>query len=146
MMKINEILQSLKIFKRKRVGRGIGSGKGKTCGRGVKGQKSRTGVAVARLEGGQQSFLRALPKRGFNPIDKVRYSILSLEKIKSLLENGLLNRLDIITKEHLAKAGAIKSPTEEVKILSSSCDFNYSGLRIEYDKISKSALERIGHE
>ena len=70
----------LKINKLKmRVGRGIGSGKGKTCGRGVKGQKSRSGVAIKSFEGGQMPLYRRLPKRGFNPISKNQIAILNLE-------------------------------------------------------------------
>ena len=66
-----------------RVGRGIGSGKGKTCGRGVKGQKSRSGVAIKSFEGGQMPLYRRLPKRGFNPITKKNVAILNLDKIQS---------------------------------------------------------------
>jgi large subunit ribosomal protein L15 len=143
MTKINQILQSLKTFKKKRLGRGIGSGKGKTCGRGVKGQKSRSGVSVSRLEGGQQSFLRALPKRGFKPLNKIAYSILSIGTIKSLIEKKLIDPSSIITKEHLVKIGIIKNISNKIKILSSTCEFQYNDLKIEYDKISKSALEQI---
>ena len=75
-----------KLNKRKiRVGRGIGSGKGKTSGRGVKGQKSRSGVAIKSFEGGQMPLYRRLPKRGFNPIQKKIIAILNLDKIQSFI-------------------------------------------------------------
>ncbi len=69
-----------------RVGRGIGSGKGKTSGRGVKGQKSRSGVAIKSFEGGQMPLYRRLPKRGFNPIKKDKIAIINLEKLQNLIE------------------------------------------------------------
>ena len=71
--------------KKNRVGRGIGSGKGKTSGRGVKGQKSRSGVAIKSFEGGQMPLYRRLPKRGFNPLKKEKIAIINLEKIQKLL-------------------------------------------------------------
>ena len=74
-----------------RVGRGIGSGKGKTSGRGVKGQKSRSGVAIKSFEGGQMPLYRRLPKRGFNPIGKKLIAILNLEKIQKYLDNKSIN-------------------------------------------------------
>ena len=73
--------------KKMRVGRGIGSGKGKTSGRGVKGQKSRSGVAIKSFEGGQMPLYRRLPKRGFNPLKKEKIAILNLDKIQKFIEN-----------------------------------------------------------
>ena len=81
---------SVKI-KKIRVGRGIGSGKGKTSGRGVKGQKSRSGVAIKSFEGGQMPLYRRLPKRGFNPISKKNIAILNLNKIQSFLDLSLIH-------------------------------------------------------
>ena len=79
-----ELNNKTKINKTKiRVGRGIGSGKGKTSGRGVKGQKSRSGVAIKSFEGGQMPLYRRLPKRGFNPLKRDNIAILNLEKIQS---------------------------------------------------------------
>jgi len=72
--------------KKIRVGRGIGSGKGKTSGRGIKGQKSRSGVAIKSFEGGQMPLYRRLPKRGFNPIKKVKIAIINIEKLQKLIE------------------------------------------------------------
>jgi len=74
-----------------RVGRGIGSGKGKTSGRGVKGQKSRSGVAIKSFEGGQMPLYRRLPKRGFNPISRENIAILNLEKIQSYIDKKNIN-------------------------------------------------------
>ena len=85
-MKLNNKLKTN--TSKKRVGRGIGSGKGKTSGRGVKGQKSRSGVAIKSFEGGQMPLYRRLPKRGFNPISKnEKYAIINLSKIQLLIDN-----------------------------------------------------------
>ena len=88
-MKLNSIFKTKEI--RKRLGRGIGSGKGKTSGRGVKGQKSRRGVAIKSFEGGQMPLYRRLPKRGFNPIRvKKRCAIINLSNIQLLIDKKLL--------------------------------------------------------
>ena len=78
-----------------RVGRGIGSGKGKTSGRGVKGQKSRSGVAIKSFEGGQMPLYRRLPKRGFNPIKQEKIAILNLDKIQSFIEKKTINTAEV---------------------------------------------------
>ena len=77
-------------IKKLRIGRGIGSGKGKTSGRGVKGQKSRSGVAIKSFEGGQMPLYRRLPKRGFNPIKKDKIAKMNVEKIQKLLEKKIV--------------------------------------------------------
>ena len=87
-MKLNEKLKTKDI--KKRLGRGIGSGKGKTSGRGVKGQKSRSGVAIKSFEGGQMPLYRRLPKRGFNPLKKVKIASLNLKKIMKLYSRVLI--------------------------------------------------------
>ena len=95
--------------KRMRVGRGIGSGKGKTSGRGVKGQKSRSGVAIKAFEGGQMPLYRRLPKRGFNAFGRDNIAIMNLEKIQSFIDQKTINLSDIINTElfkKLKKAGA----------------------------------------
>jgi len=97
MIKLNN---RTKINKSKmRVGRGIGSGKGKTSGRGVKGQKSRSGVAIKSFEGGQMPLYRRLPKRGFNPISKKRIAILNLEKIQSFIDNKRIKTSDVLNSD-----------------------------------------------
>ena len=78
-------------IKKLRVGRGIGSGKGKTSGRGVKGQKSRSGVAIKSFEGGQMPLYRRLPKRGFNSLKKDKIAKINVEKIQMLLEKKIIN-------------------------------------------------------
>ena len=95
---------NIKIIKRKiRVGRGIGSGKGKTCGRGVKGQKSRSGVAIKSFEGGQMPLYRRLPKRGFNVISKEYIAILNLEKIQSFIDKKSIKTTEVLNSELLKK-------------------------------------------
>ena len=84
-----------------RVGRGIGSGKGKTSGRGVKGQKSRSGVAIKSFEGGQMPLYRRLPKRGFNPISKESVAILNLDKIQSYIDKKNINPNEAVSYTHL---------------------------------------------
>ena len=92
------MLNTLKKIKEKkiRVGRGIGSGKGKTSGRGVKGQKSRSGVAIKSFEGGQMPLYRRLPKRGFNVIHKKEIGLLNLSKIQSFIQSKKINPSDKI--------------------------------------------------
>ena len=88
MTKLNTTIKILK--KKIRVGRGIGSGKGKTSGRGVKGQKSRSGVAINSFEGGQMPLYRRLPKRGFNTINKTIIAKINLEKIQSFIDQKII--------------------------------------------------------
>ncbi len=94
-----------------RVGRGIGSGKGKTSGRGVKGQKSRSGVAIKSFEGGQMPLYRRLPKRGFNPIGKKRIAILNLDKIQSYIDKKNIKTSDILNSDLLKKLNLIDKNT-----------------------------------
>ena len=91
-----------KINKKKiRVGRGNGTGKGKTTGRGVKGQKSRSGVAIKSFEGGQMPLYRRLPKRGFNPISSNNIAILNLDKIQSYIDKKNIKTSDILNSDLL---------------------------------------------
>src|SRR6202012_2946810 len=91
--------------KRMTVGRGIGSGKGKTCGRGVKGQKARTGVSIRGFEGGQMPVHRRLPKRGFNNIFASEYSEVNLDRLQKAIEDGRLDAKQPITSEILVESG-----------------------------------------
>jgi len=100
-----------------RVGRGIGSGKGKTSGRGVKGQKSRSGVSIKAFEGGQMPLYRRLPKRGFNPISRTNIAIMNLEKIQSLINEKTINSCDTINMELLKKLKKINKNSQKLKIL-----------------------------
>ena len=139
MIKLNN---RTKINKTKiRVGRGIGSGKGKTSGRGVKGQKSRSGVAIKSFEGGQMPLYRRLPKRGFNPILRKKIAILNLDKIQSFIDKKNLKSNDIINSELLKKLRLISKNSIKLKILGSG---NIKDkINIVADLASKSAVEKL---
>ena len=124
-----------------RVGRGIGSGKGKTSGRGVKGQKSRSGVAIKSFEGGQMPLYRRLPKRGFNPIQKENIAILNLDKIQSFINKKTINTNDILNSSSLKKLKLINKNSKKLKILGSG--EIKDKINIEADLASKSALEKL---
>ena len=128
-------------IKKMRVGRGIGSGKGKTSGRGVKGQKSRSGVAIKSFEGGQMPLYRRLPKRGFNPINKIKVAVLNLDKMQSLIENKRINSTNQINLETLKKAKIVSKTYNKIKILGSGEVKEKVDLNIDY--ISKSAVEKL---
>ena len=135
-----------KINKNKiRVGRGIGSGKGKTSGRGVKGQKSRSGVSIKSFEGGQMPLYRRLPKRGFNPIEKKNIAILNLDKIQSFIDKKSVKTSEILNSNLLKKLKLINKRSSKLKILGSG--EIKDKINIEADLASKSAinkLEKIG--
>ena len=117
-MKLNELTDKPgALHSRMRVGRGIGSGKGKTCGRGVKGQKARTGIAVKGFEGGQMPLHRQLPKRGFwNPFS-IHYNEVNLDRIQAAVDAGKLDASAPVTIESLIAAGVCAKPRDGVKIL-----------------------------
>ena len=132
----------IKINKSKiRVGRGIGSGKGKTCGRGVKGQKSRSGVAIKSFEGGQMPLYRRLPKRGFNPIVKKSIAILNLEKIQSYIDKKSIKASETINSNLLKKLKLINTNSVKLKIL--GFGEIKDKINIEADLASKSAIEKL---
>ena len=124
-----------------RVGRGIGSGKGKTSGRGVKGQKSRSGVAIKSFEGGQMPLYRRLPKRGFNPIGKNNIAILNLEKIQSFIDRKNIKSSDILNSNLLKKLKLINKNSIKLKILGSG--EIKDKINIEADLASKTAIEKL---
>ena len=131
--------------KKMRVGRGIGSGKGKTSGRGVKGQKSRSGVAIKSFEGGQMPLFRRLPKRGFNSISNAKIVIFNLDKLQNLIEKNKIQKEDTINLSYLIKNKLIKKTFNRLKILGSG-DLK-TKLNIEANFISKSAkikLDKLG--
>ena len=128
-------------IKKMRVGRGIGSGKGKTSGRGVKGQKSRSGVAIKSFEGGQMPLYRRLPKRGFNPINKNKVAVLNLDKMQSLIESKRINPVNQINLEILKKAKIVSKTYNKIKILGSGEIKEKVDLNIDY--ISKTAIEKL---
>ena len=127
--------------KKIRVGRGIGSGKGKTSGRGVKGQKSRSGVAIKSFEGGQMPLYRRLPKRGFNPIGKKNIAILNLDKIQSYIDKKNIKTSDVLNSDLLKKLKLINKSSLKLKILGSG--EIKSKINIEADLASKSAVEKL---
>tara|TARA_B100000902_G_scaffold395729_1_gene454947 strand:- start:751 stop:1203 length:453 start_codon:yes stop_codon:yes gene_type:complete len=132
----------LKLNKSKiRVGRGIGSGKGKTSGRGVKGQKSRSGVAIKSFEGGQMPLYRRLPKRGFNPISKNAIAILNLNKIQSYIDKKTIKISDTLNSDTLKKLKLINKNSSKLKILGTG-DIK-DKINIEADLASKSAIEKL---
>ena len=131
-----------KINKKKiRVGRGIGSGKGKTCGRGVKGQKSRSGVAIKSFEGGQMPLYRRLPKRGFNSILKQNIAILNLEKIQSYINRKSIKTSEVLNSDLLKKLKLIDKNSNKLKILGNG--EIKDKIDIEADLASKSAIEKL---
>ena len=128
-------------IKKLRVGRGIGSGKGKTSGRGVKGQKSRSGVSIKSFEGGQMPLYRRLPKRGFNPVTRNKIAKINLDKIQTLINKKIIKsnekiNLDILKKEKIFGKRCLK-----FKILGKG-DIN-TKLDIDVDFLSKKAKEKI---
>ena len=124
-----------------RVGRGIGSGKGKTSGRGVKGQKSRSGVAIKSFEGGQMPLYRRLPKRGFNPISKNKIAILNLDKIQTLIDKKTIKTKDVLNSGTLIKLKIINKNSNKLKILGTG---NIKEkINIEADLASKSAIDKL---
>ena len=139
MTNLNTTLQ-VKI-KKIRVGRGIGSGKGKTAGRGVKGQKSRSGVAIKSFEGGQMPLYRRLPKRGFNPLKKQKVAKINLEKIQDLIDNKKINQDAQIDIEILKKIKIINKSSNKIKILGKGEIKTKINLNIDF--ISKSAKEKL---
>ena len=137
-----ELNNRLKMNKSKiRVGRGIGSGKGKTSGRGVKGQKSRSGVAIKSFEGGQMPLYRRLPKRGFNPLKRDNIAVLNLEKIQSFINKKTINTSEVLNSSSLKKLRLINKNSKKLKILGSG--EIKDKINIEADLASKSALEKL---
>ena len=124
-----------------RVGRGIGSGKGKTSGRGVKGQKSRSGVAIKSFEGGQMPLYRRLPKRGFNAIGNKNIAILNLDKIQLYIDKKNIKASDTINTSLLKKLKLINKNSVKLKILGSG--EIKDKINIEADLASKSAVEKL---
>ena len=132
-------------IKKMRVGRGIGSGKGKTSGRGMKGQKSRSGVAIKSFEGGQMPLFRRLPKRGFNPIKKDKIAIINLGKIQSLLDAKRINLDTKIDLDLLKKANIVGKSYQKIKILGSGEIKDKIDVNVDFfSKSTQKKLEKIG--
>jgi large subunit ribosomal protein L15 len=131
----------INIKKKIRVGRGIGSGKGKTSGRGMKGQKSRSGVAIKSFEGGQMPLYRRLPKRGFNPIVKIKTAKINLERIQYYIDIKKINSAEIINIELLIKLKIINKKSQKLKILGTG--EIKTKINLEANLISNSAKEKL---
>lgn len=127
--------------KRMRVGRGPGSGKGKMGGRGIKGQTSRSGVAINGFEGGQMPIHRRLPKRGFNNIFKKRYAVINLSTLQTAIDEGRVTADAPITEDVLLKAGVIRRIRDGVRLLGRG-EIS-AKVTVEITGASKSAVEAI---
>ncbi len=145
-MKLNELRDNPGSSpSRTRVGRGIGSGKGKTGGRGVKGQKSRSGVAIKGFEGGQMPLHRRLPKRGFNNIFAKDYNTVSLGRVQQAIDAGKLDGSADVTVEALKAAGVVKRVRDGVRLVSdgelkTAVTFDVAGA----SKAAVAAVEKAG--
>ncbi|MFN3547538.1 MAG: 50S ribosomal protein L15 [Mesorhizobium sp.] len=141
-MKLNELRDNEgATHSRKRLGRGIGSGSGKTAGRGVKGQKARSGVAINGFEGGQMPLYRRLPKRGFKNIFAKDYNVVSLGRVQVAIDAGKLDAGATVTEEALIKAGVLRRAKDGVRLLS---DGELKG-KVAFDVAgaSKAAIEKV---
>ena len=141
-MKLNQISDNPGATKdRMRVGRGIGSGKGKTAGRGVKGQKARTGVSIKGFEGGQMPIYRRLPKRGFNNIHAADLNEVNLGRVQEAVDAGKLDAAAPVTVDALVAAGVLSRPRDGVKLL--GVGELTAKLSFEVTRASKSAVEAV---
>jgi large subunit ribosomal protein L15 len=139
-MYLNSLSHKVKT-KKTRLGRGIGSGKGKTSGRGHKGQKARSGVAIKSFEGGQMPLYRRLPKRGFNSIKKKNIAIINLQQLQKFISKGRLNSKILINLKKKKKNKILKNKINKIKLLGNG-DLK-DKINLEVDFISTSANEKI---
>ena len=145
-MKLNEIRDNKGSTKsRKRIGRGIGSGKGKTSGKGHKGQKSRSGVSIKGFEGGQMPIHRRLPKRGFTNVNRINYTELNLDKIQKLIEIKKIDSKKIVNYKTFLDLGLVKSKKAKIKLLGKG------EIKVKIDlevsassKSAKDSVEKLG--
>ncbi len=141
-MRLNELRDNPGATRqRKRVGRGIGSGTGKTAGRGHKGQKSRSGVAIKGFEGGQMPIHRRLPKRGFNSLFRKKYNAVNLDRIQTAIDAGKLDAAKTVTVDALLAAGVIRRARDGVRLLANGA--LKSGVKFEVTGASKGAIEAV---
>jgi len=127
--------------KRKRVGRGPGSGTGKTAGRGIKGQNSRSGVAINAYEGGQMPLYQRLPKRGFNKPNRKKFSVVNLGLIQKFVDEGKLDAKAAITEDALVASGLVRRKLDGVRVLAKG-DVS-AKLDITVTGASKSAIDAV---
>lgn len=117
-MRLNELSDNDgAVKKRHRVGRGIGSGKGKTGGRGVKGQKSRSGVAIKGFEGGQMPLHMRLPKRGFNKPNRLAFAEVTLARLQAAIDAGKLDAANAVTEDALVAAGLVRRKKDGIRLI-----------------------------
>jgi large subunit ribosomal protein L15 len=141
-MKLNELRDNEgATHSRKRLGRGIGSGKGKTGGRGVKGQKSRSGVAINGFEGGQMPLYRRLPKRGFKNPNAKEFNTVSLGRVQAAIDAKKLDAKETVNAEALIKAGVVRRVKDGIRLLAdgeltAKVSFDLAGA-------SKAAVEKV---
>lgn len=141
-MKLNQLRDNEGATKKRmRVGRGIGSGKGKTGGRGVKGQKSRTGVSINGFEGGQMPIYRRLPKRGFTNIFRKDCVAVNLGRLQTAIDAGKLDISAVITAEKLVSAGVVRRVRDGIRLLGHG-DFS-AKVTIEVAGASRSAVDAV---
>ena len=139
-MKIHELRDNPGATKdRKRIGRGPGSGTGKTGGRGIKGQKSRSGVAIKGFEGGQMPLHRRLPKRGFNNIFAKKFAVVNLGNIQTFIDAGKLDPKAVIDEAALVQSGLVRRRLDGVRVLAKG-EFTTKGLKIAATGASKPAI------
>ena len=141
-MKLNELHDNPGATKRrKRIGRGVGSGMGKTGGRGIKGQKSRSGVAIKGFEGGQMPIYQRLPKRGFNNINSKTHSVVNLGLIQKFVDAGKIDAKAAITEESLVASGLVRRIKDGIRVLAKG--EVTSKLNITVTGASKAAVEAV---
>ncbi len=141
-MKLNELRDNPGATKkRSRVGRGVGSGKGKTAGRGIKGQKSRSGVAINGYEGGQMPLYQRLPKRGFNKPNRKKFAVVNLGLIQKFIDDGKLDAKSEITEDALVASGLVRRKLDGVRVLAKG-EFS-AKVKIAVTGASRSAVAAV---
>ena len=141
-MKLNELSDNPGARKKRlRVGRGIGSGKGKTCGKGQKGQKSRSGVAIKGFEGGQMPIYRRLPKRGFTNVFRKQFGVINIGRLQAAVEAGKLSDGDTVTIAVLEEKGLARAQKHGIRLLGGG--ELTSRLTIEVSGATKSAIAAV---
>ena len=143
---MNILNNTLKVkISKKKLGRGIGSGKGKTSGRGVKGQKSRSGVAIKSFEGGQMPLYRRLPKRGFNPIKKIKVAKINLEQIQAFIDKKRIDSATQINLEILKKINIVNKTYLKYKVLGNGNLTSKIDILADFSSVSaKEKIEKLG--
>ena len=139
MLRLNNRTKTIK--SKIRVGRGIGSGKGKTSGRGVKGQKSRSGVAIKSFEGGQMPLYRRLPKRGFNNINSKKYAVINLGILQKFIVNGKIDIKTTVTEKVMVDSGLVRRIWDGVRLLNKG-EIS-SKVNLEVTGASRSAIASV---